>query len=61
MNNIIDDKQCNILRHVNELNTSHVEPAVISRVLADIDAEYEKIAKMTITKGQSAKIPRYDH
>ena len=56
MENIIDNKQCTIIWHVDDLNTSHVEPAVFSSVLADIDAEYGKIAKMTIMKG---KVPKY--
>ena len=38
MNKIIDNKQCTILCHVDELNTSHVDPAIVSSVLADIDA-----------------------
>ena len=38
MNKIIDNKQCTILCHFDDLNTSHVDPAVFSSVLADIDA-----------------------
>ena len=49
MNKIIDNKQCTILWNFDDLKTSHVDPAVVSRFLADIDAEYGKIAKMTIT------------
>ena len=45
MNKIIDKKQFTILRNVDDLNTSHVDPAVVSRVLADIDAEYGNIEK----------------
>ena len=55
MNNIIDNKQCTIIWNVDDLNTSHVEPAVVSRFLADIDTEYGKIAKMTITRGKVHK------
>ena len=55
MNNIIDNKQCTLLWHVDELKTSYVYPAVISSVLADIDAEYGKIAKMTIIQGKVHK------
>ena len=55
MNKIVDDKQCTILRHVNDLKKSHVDPAVISGVLAGIYAEYGKIAKMTITRGKVHK------
>ena len=50
MNNIIDNKQCIILWHVDDLNTSHFDPAVVSRILTDIDAEYGGILKMTITR-----------
>ena len=49
MNKIFDNKQCTILWYVDDLNTSHVDPAVFPRVLADIYAEYGNIAKMTIT------------
>ena len=55
MNKIIDKKQCTILFHVNDLKTSHVEPAVVSSVIADIDTEYGNIAKMTITRGKVHK------
>ena len=55
MNKIIDNKQCTILWHVDDLKTSHVDPVVVSSFLADIDAEYGKIAKMTITRGKVHK------
>ena len=55
MKNIIDNKQCTILWHVDDLKTSHIDPAVVSSVLADIDAEYGRIAKMTITRGKVHK------
>ena len=55
MNKIIDNKQFTILWHVDYLKTSRVDPAVVSRVLADIDAEYRKISKMTITRGKLHK------
>ena len=55
MNKIIDDKQCTILLNVDYLNTSHVNPAVISSVLYDIGGEYWNIAKMTITRGKVHK------
>ena len=58
MNKIIDNKQCTKFWHVDYLKTSHVEPAVVSSVLADIDAEYGKIAKMTITWGKVHKYLR---
>ena len=55
MNNIIDNKQCTILWHVNDPKTSNLDPAVFPSVLADIDAEYGNIEKMTITRGKVHK------
>ena len=55
MNKIIDDKQYTILLHVDDLKASHVNPVVISRFFADIDAEYRKIARITITRGKVHK------
>ena len=55
MNKIIDNKQYTITWHADDLKTSHVDPAVVSRVLADIDAEYGKISKMTIMRGKVHK------
>ena len=55
MNKIIDNKQCTILWHVGDLNKSQVDPVVISSVIADIDVEYGKIAKMTIMRGKFNK------
>ena len=55
MNKITENKKCTILWHVDDLKTSHVDPALVSSVLADIDAEYGKISKMTITRGKLHK------
>ena len=55
MNMVIDYKQCTIIWHVDDLKTSHVEPAVVSSLLSDIDAEYGDISKMTITWGKLHK------
>ena len=55
VNKIIDNIQCTILWHVDDLKTSHVDPDVVSSVLADIDAEYGEISKMTITRGKVHK------
>ena len=38
MNRIIDKTQCTILWYLDDLKTSHVDPAVIYSILADIDA-----------------------
>ena len=55
MNKIVDKKKYTILWHWDGLKTSHADPAVISRILADIDAENGKISKMTITRGKVHK------
>ena len=58
MNKIIDDKQWTILWNVDDLKTSHVDPAVIYSFLADIDGEYGRITKMIITQGKVHKYLR---
>ena len=55
MNKIIDNKQCTILWHIYDLKTSHADPAVVFIFLADVDVEYGKISKMTITRGKVHK------
>ena len=55
MNKIIDNKKCTIIWHVDDLKTSHIDPAFVSSVLANIDAEYGKITKMTIMRGKLHK------
>ena len=55
MNNIIYNKQCTILWNGDDLKTSHVDPAIVSSVLAEIDAEYGNISKITITWGKVHK------
>ena len=55
MKKIVDNKQRTILCHVNDLNKSHVDPAVVSSILAYIYSEYGKISKMTITRGNVHK------
>ena len=47
------DKQYTNLWNVDDLKTSHVDPDVISRVFAEIDAEYEKIWNNDHHEGQS--------
>ena len=54
MNKIIDGKKT-ILWHTDDLKKSNVDPAIISSILSDIDAEYGKISKMTITRGKVHK------
>ena len=55
MNKKINYKQFTILWNVDNLNMSHVDPGIFSRVIAEIDAEYGNITKMTITWGKINK------
>ena len=52
MNKIIDNKKWTILWHVDDLKTSNIDPAVVSSVFAEIDAEYGNIEKTTITRAK---------
>ena len=45
MNKHINGKQYTILWKVDDLKISHVYSDIVSRVLADIDAEYENLRK----------------
>jgi hypothetical protein len=52
MNKMVDDKQCTILWHINDLKISHVDPRVVDRVLEDINEKYGKEAPITVTRGK---------
>ena len=55
MKKFVKGKQCTIICHVDKLKTSHVDFDIVSSVLADINIEYGKILKMTITRGKIQK------
>ena len=55
MNKIVENKLCTILWYVENLKMSYVDPDIVSSVLSDIGAEYEKIAKITIMQGKIHK------
>ena len=57
MNNIVNGKICTILWNVYDLKMSHVDYGIFSSVLADIDAEYGNIEKITTTRGNIKKYP----
>ena len=57
MNLIFNVKQCTILWHVDNLNISYLDSEIVSRVLADIDAECGKICKNYHHVGQDTQIP----
>ena len=58
MNKNYNDKQCTIIWHIDDLKMSHVDPDIVSSILADIDSEYGNIAKMTIMRGKIHKYLR---
>ena len=52
---IVKGKQCTVIWHTNYLKLPHVDSNIVSSIIADIDAEYGKSAKMTITRGKIHK------
>ena len=56
MKKIVRGKKWTILWHVDNLNMSHVDSNIVSRVIDDIDAEYGYIVKMTIVQGKTNKL-----
>ena len=55
MKKMFKGKQWTIIWHVDDLNMLHVDSDVVSSILADIDANYGYIAKMTITQAKIHK------
>ena len=55
MNKTIDDKKCNILWNVDDMKTSHFDPAFISSALPDIIRNMRRFSKMTIMRGKVHK------
>ena len=51
-NKIIDDKQCTILWHVDDLKISHVDANVVTDVIKLIESEFGKEAPLTQTRGK---------
>ena len=43
---------CTIAWHVNNLNISHLDPNVVTDVIADIQKEYGKTYTVTFTRGK---------
>ena len=52
MNKIVKGKKCNILWHIDYLKVFHVDCDIVSTLISDIDTEYGKFAKITITQGK---------
>ena len=51
MNKIVNGKKCTILCKFDNLKMLHINPNIVSSVLAKIDVEYRKMAKITISRG----------
>jgi hypothetical protein len=52
VNKTINGKQCTILWHVDDLKISHVDPKVVTTVIADLQSEFGQEAPLTITRGR---------
>ncbi len=52
MNKIINGNQCTVLWHVDDLKISHVDPAVVTKVIGLIEGEFGKEAPLTKTRGK---------
>ena len=57
-NKIVNDRQCTILLHVDNMKMSHVDPEIVTSAPSGIDAEYGKIANRTIAQGKIQKYLR---
>ena len=55
MKKMINSKQFTLRCKVYDLNVLHVDSDIFSSIFSDIDVEYGKTAKMTITKSKIHK------
>jgi Reverse transcriptase (RNA-dependent DNA polymerase) len=51
-NKTIDGKQCTILWHVDDLKISHVDEAVVTKILEILNERYGKITPLVVTRGK---------
>ena len=51
----VKGKKCTILWHGKNIKVLHVNSDIVSSIFSEIDAEYGKISKMTITRGKIRK------
>ena len=51
-NKYINELQCSIVWHVDDLKISHQDTAVVDEVIASLRAKYGKIGKMTVRRGK---------
>ena len=55
VNKSINGHQYTILWHVDDLKISHVDPNVVSAVIADLETEFGQEAPLTVTQGKVHK------
>jgi Reverse transcriptase (RNA-dependent DNA polymerase) len=51
-NKTINGKQCTVVWHVDDVKISHVDPNVVTEVIALFSAEYAKLSPLTISRGK---------
>jgi hypothetical protein len=51
-NKIINGAQCTVVWHVDDVKISHVDPNVVTEVIALFSTEYAKKAPLTVTRGK---------
>ncbi|KAI2491042.1 Reverse transcriptase (RNA-dependent DNA polymerase) [Fragilaria crotonensis] len=51
-NKIIDESQCTILWHVDDLKISHKDPNVVTDIITMLESEFGNEAPLTITRGK---------
>jgi len=49
---MINGKQCTIISHINDLKISHVEKAVVKKMLKGLNKKFSKNSPITTTKGK---------
>jgi hypothetical protein len=54
-NKIINDQQCTIIWHVDDLKISHVKPSVVSDIIRKLEEVFGQEAPLTITRGKYHK------
>ena len=50
-NKMINGSQCTIMWHVDDLKISHIDPAVVTNIIKQLQAEYDQLMPLTISVG----------
>jgi hypothetical protein len=51
-NKTVNDAQCTIIWHVDDIKVPHVNPNVVTQVLKILDDEYGEISALVVTRGK---------